>query len=82
MSGQLSPRERECIGLLCRGMSLGEISKALGLAVPTVAMHLKRARERISARTREHAVAIAIIEKRIDVAALAADIGARDPLPK
>ena len=71
---RLSRREAECIEALCRGMTNREIAEALGIALPTVEMHIKRARERVGARTREHAIAISIVEKLIDVPALAADI--------
>ncbi|MFZ4808942.1 MAG: response regulator transcription factor [Hyphomicrobiaceae bacterium] len=56
----LSRREMQCLGLLAAGFSNRGIAEALAISEPTVAMHLKNARKRLGARTREHAVAIAI----------------------
>ncbi len=56
----LSRRETQCLGLLAAGFSNRGIAETLVISEPTVAMHLKNARKRLGARTREHAVAIAI----------------------
>ena len=56
----LSPRELQCLDLLARGHSNEGIAKCIGIKQPTVAMHLANARTKLTAGSREHAVAIAI----------------------
>ena len=54
----LTQRERECLELLAQGLTNAGIASKLGVALPTVAMHLASARRRLGAHTREEAVAI------------------------
>jgi DNA-binding CsgD family transcriptional regulator len=54
----LSPRERQCMDLLCAGHRLKSIAAELGLALVTVDMHLKNARHKLGAQTRDQAVAL------------------------
>jgi DNA-binding CsgD family transcriptional regulator len=56
----LTPRERECLECLAQGLTNAGIAARLGLALPTVAMHLANARKRLGAHTREEAVAKAV----------------------
>ncbi len=49
---QLSIRERECCELLLKGNSLGAISLELGLALPTVANYICRAKSKLSVNNR------------------------------
>jgi len=56
----LTPRERECLEWLAQGLTNAGIASKLGVAVPTVAMHLASARRRLGAQTREEAVATAV----------------------
>jgi DNA-binding CsgD family transcriptional regulator len=56
----LSSRERECLEGLARGLDNEKVGRSLGIAVPTVAMHLANARRKLGALTREQAVAIAV----------------------
>jgi DNA-binding CsgD family transcriptional regulator len=63
----LTHRERECLEGLALGLTNAGIAKRLGLALPTVAMHLTNARKRLGARTREQAVAQAVSLGLIDL---------------
>ncbi len=56
----LTQRERECLESLAQGLTNAGIASKLGVAVPTVAMHLASARRRLGAHTREEAVATAV----------------------
>lgn len=56
----LSPREAECLTLLARGNRNDRIAEALGLHRATVEMHIARARRKLSAKTREQAIAKAV----------------------
>jgi len=56
----LSPRERDCLALLARGLRNDRIAERLGIAPATVEMHLARARRKLGVRTREAAVARAV----------------------
>lgn len=52
----LSPRETEVMHLLGEGLRTQEIAHELGLAVVTVELHLRNARVRLGARTRDQAL--------------------------
>ena len=54
---RLSKRERDCLHLIAEGKSNGQIADELGLAIPTVATHIDRARAKLQAKTRAQAVA-------------------------
>lgn len=56
----LSARERECLLWLGRGLRPDQIADRLGLARVTVDLHLRGARRKLKAATREHALAIAV----------------------
>jgi DNA-binding NarL/FixJ family response regulator len=56
----LSPREREVLALLAEGASNKEIARALALSVHTVKFHIAALNEKLGARSRVEAVAIAI----------------------
>lgn len=62
----LSPRERECLQGLARGDQLKEIASRLGVSYSTVEFHLRNARRKLKARTREQAMAQAILHGLID----------------
>jgi DNA-binding CsgD family transcriptional regulator len=53
----LSPRERQCLALVARGMRVKEVASRLGLAPVTVELHLRNARVRLGVATRDEAVA-------------------------
>jgi DNA-binding CsgD family transcriptional regulator len=65
LDGRLSPRERDCLRLKARGASVEEIGAGLGIAGSTVRRHLDRAQIRLSARSREQAVAVALRQGQI-----------------
>ncbi len=56
----LSPRERECLLWLCRGLRNDRIAERLGVSNKTVELHLFNARRKLGAATREQAVARAL----------------------
>jgi PAS domain S-box-containing protein len=59
-SQELTPREREVITLLALGLSGAEIAERLVLSPETVRIHVRNARQRLGARTRAHAIALAL----------------------
>jgi DNA-binding NarL/FixJ family response regulator len=56
----LSPRERDVLLLICRGLSNKDIARELQIAPETVKSHAKRILLKLSARTRAEAVARAV----------------------
>lgn len=60
MTPELSNRQREVLAMLAIGKHAKEAARDMGLEYGTVKMHLERARLKLGARTRPHAVAIAI----------------------
>jgi LuxR family quorum sensing-dependent transcriptional regulator len=54
----LSKRERECMRWVAAGRTDQEIAALMGLAASTVRFHIDRARRKLGARTRSHAVAM------------------------
>jgi DNA-binding CsgD family transcriptional regulator len=60
LANALSPREREVLALLAEGASNKEIARALALSVHTVKFHVAALIEKLGARSRAEAVAIAI----------------------
>jgi DNA-binding CsgD family transcriptional regulator len=64
----LSRRELEALSLLAQGYSNRMIAEQLAITLPTVALHLQGARRRLAAKSREHAVALAVARGFIKVA--------------
>jgi DNA-binding NarL/FixJ family response regulator len=60
LASTLSAREREVLALLAEGASNKEIARALALSVHTVKFHVAAITEKLGARSRVEAVAIAI----------------------
>jgi len=60
LASALSPREREVLALLAEGASNKEIARALALSIHTVKFHVASLTEKLGARSRVEAVAIAI----------------------
>jgi putative two-component system response regulator len=58
-NGLLTPREREIIGLLARGLSGEKIAQQLFLSGHTVRTHVRNAMTKTNANTRAHLVALA-----------------------
>jgi PAS domain S-box-containing protein len=63
----LSPREREVLGLLARGLTGEQIAERLVLSPETVRTHIRNAREKLGASTRVEAVTMALIAREIQV---------------
>lgn len=61
----LTNREVQCLEGLACGLSNNEIAKQLHISGPTVALHLSNARKKLSAKTREQAIAIAVARSLI-----------------
>jgi DNA-binding NarL/FixJ family response regulator len=56
----LTPRETEVLAHVADGLSHGEIGNRLSISPETVRTHVRKACERLNARTRTHAVATAL----------------------
>lgn len=52
----LSARERQCLALIGDGLRIKSIARELGLAEVTVELHLRNARRKLGAKTRDQAV--------------------------
>jgi DNA-binding CsgD family transcriptional regulator len=59
-SSLLTSREYDCLAHIADGLRTADIAHCLGIAETTVEMHLRNARSRLGAKTRDQAVAIAI----------------------
>jgi DNA-binding NarL/FixJ family response regulator len=57
---QLSPREREIIGLMAEGNTAEQIGERITVSVETVRTHVRNAIRKLQARNRVHAIAIAL----------------------
>jgi len=57
----LTVRESQCLSALAFGERTQRIAATLGIAPITVDFHIRNARRKLGAKTREHAVAIALI---------------------
>ena len=64
---RLSRKERLVLGELALGNSTEEIGVALGVSPHTVRTHVKNLMRKLGARTRAHAVAIALSEHAIEM---------------
>ena len=60
MSGVLTQREAQVLELLAEGLNNREIGDGLYLSEETVKSHVKTLLEKLHARSRAHAVALAI----------------------
>jgi DNA-binding NarL/FixJ family response regulator len=57
---QLSPRERQVMGLMAEGRTAEVVGEQLGVSVETVRTHVRNAIRKLQARNRVHAIAIAL----------------------
>jgi DNA-binding CsgD family transcriptional regulator len=60
---QLSPREREILGLLSEGLTGQAIAGRLFLSPETVRTHIRNATRKLGAKTRVHAVALMLVSR-------------------
>ena len=66
-AAKLSAKERLVFGALARGNTTEEIAEILVLSPHTVRTHIKNGMRKLEARTRAHAVAIALSDGVIDL---------------
>ena len=66
-AGRLSERERDVLTEIARGNETEQIAEQLILSPHTIRSHVKAAMRKLGARTRAHAVAIALSAGAIDV---------------
>jgi DNA-binding NarL/FixJ family response regulator len=64
---KLTPREREIFQLLAMGYNAPEIAERLVLSVATVRTHVRNGIERLGAKTRIQAIALALTHGEIAV---------------
>jgi two-component system, NarL family, response regulator DesR len=62
---KLTPREHEVLLLLADGLSYEDMSRRLTISPETVRAHMRKAIEKLGARTRPHALAITLRESLI-----------------
>ena len=63
----LSRREREILGLLANGMNGAAIARELSISSETVRTHVRNAMRKLAARTRVHAVTLALKRHEISL---------------
>ena len=63
MITELSPRERETVGLLAQGFSGKEIADRMGIGRYTVNEHLRKARRKLGARNSLHVAVLFVREQ-------------------
>lgn len=59
LAKELSPRELDVLGGLCRGLANKEIARELGLQEVTIKLHVKTLTRKLNAKNRTHAAMIA-----------------------
>jgi DNA-binding NarL/FixJ family response regulator len=63
---ELSPREREILDLLAQGLTGAQVAKQLFISPETVRTHIRNAMGKLEARTRVHAIVLALRQSEID----------------
>jgi DNA-binding CsgD family transcriptional regulator len=63
----LSPREREVLAMLARGLTGEQIAERLVLSPETIRTHIRNAREKLGANTRVEAVTVALLAREIEI---------------
>ena len=63
----LSLREREVLTMLALGATGSEIAARLFLSPETIRTHTRRARDKLGARSRSHAIALAVKTRQIEI---------------
>ncbi|SPF75021.1 Transcriptional activator protein AnoR [Aliiroseovarius pelagivivens] len=64
---KLTGREREALAYLSNGLMNARIAQSMGVSEAMVAKHLQSAKKKLKAKTREQAVAIAIMDRLIQL---------------
>ncbi|MGI9478219.1 MAG: helix-turn-helix transcriptional regulator [Hyphomicrobiaceae bacterium] len=83
LDATLSKRERECLILAARGLSEKQIARTLLISPNTVRIHATNANKKLLARSKSHAIAIAIANGQIpldDLQPSEFDVGARESI--
>lgn len=65
-ASRLTVRECDCLAFVASGLRIAEIAQRLGVSVVTVEFHLRNARQKLGAQTRDHAVALALMRGAIN----------------
>jgi PAS domain S-box-containing protein len=65
--GELTPREREVLRMVAMGMTGQDIAAALVVSPETVSTHVRNIREKLGARSRAHALALALRRGEIEL---------------
>lgn len=60
LGNKLTQRQRQILQVIARGGDLGDAAKAAGIRVSTALFHMRAAKQRLGAKNRAHAVALAI----------------------
>lgn len=63
----LTPRERQVLGHLAMGATGTEVAGELFLSAETVRTHVRNARDKLGARTRAHAIVLALREGELEL---------------
>ena len=61
----LTARERQCMEFVASGLSDAQIAERLGISWSTAHFHVERARRKLGARNRAHAVAVAVRQRLV-----------------
>ncbi|MEG3619784.1 helix-turn-helix transcriptional regulator [Magnetovibrio sp. PR-2] len=56
----LTPRELQCLHLIAQGNTSKDISEIIGISLPGVNFHVRNATHKLNAKSRTHAVALAM----------------------
>lgn len=63
----LTSRELQCLELLARGLRSEAIAHELGVKRVTIDLHIANAKRKMGASTREHAVALAVHRRLVNL---------------
>ena len=66
LASRLTSRECDCLAFVASGLRIAEIAQRLGVSVVTIEFHLRNARQKLGAQTRDHAVALALMRGAIN----------------
>ena len=65
--GKLTPRERQVLRMVAAGDTGQDIASELVLSPETVSTHMRNIREKLGARSRAHALAVAVNRGEIEI---------------